>query len=101
MLAEFSIVPLGKGESLSDKIARVIETVESSGLPYKLNPMGTVIEGNWDDVFGLIRKCHAQVLDVSPRVVTTIRIDDRPGKKDMITGKIGSVEKRLGKEVEK
>jgi uncharacterized protein (TIGR00106 family) len=101
MLAEFSIVPLGTGEGISDKIARVIETVESSGLPYKLNPMGTVIEGNWDDVLGIIRKCHEQVLDDSPRIVTTIRIDDRPGKTDMLTSKIGAVEKRLGKEVKK
>jgi uncharacterized protein (TIGR00106 family) len=101
MLAEFSIVPLGAGESLGDKIANVVRTVESSGLPYRLNPMGTVIEGNWEEVMSIIRKCHDQVLDESPRVVTAIKIDDRPGKKDMITGKISSVEKRLGKEVNK
>ena len=101
MLVEFSIVPLGAGESLGDKIANVVRTVESSGLPYKLNPMGTVIEGEWEDVMKIIRECHKQVLDDSARVVTTIKIDDRPGKKDMITGKISSVEKRLGKEVNK
>lgn len=101
MLVEFSIVPVGTGESLSDKIANIVRTVESSGLPYRLNPMGTVIEGNWEEVMSIIRKCHDQVLDESPRVVTTIKIDDRPGKKEMITGKISSVERKLGKKVNK
>ena len=101
MLVEFSIVPVGTGESLSDKIAAIVRTVEASGLPYKLNPMGTVIEGNWEEVMSIIRKCHDQVLDESPRVVTTIKIDDRPGKKEMITGKISSVERKLGKKVNK
>ncbi len=101
MLVEFSIVPVGTGESLSDKIANIVRTVESSGLPYRLNPMGTVIEGNWEEVMSIIRKCHDQVLDESPRVVTTIKIDDIPGKKEMITGKISSVERKLGKKVNK
>ncbi|MEE9523980.1 MAG: MTH1187 family thiamine-binding protein [Thermodesulfovibrionales bacterium] len=101
MLVEFSIVPVGTGESLSDKIANIVRTVESSGLPYRLNPMGTVIEGNWEEVMSIIRKCHDQVLDESPRVVTTIKIDDRPGRKEMITGKISSVERKLGKKVNK
>ncbi len=101
MLAEFSIVPLGTGEGISDKIANIINVVEESGLAYKLNPMGTVVEGKWEEVIALIKKCHDIVLDESPRVVTTIRIDDRPGRSDMIAGKISSVEEKLGREVRK
>jgi len=101
MLLEFSIVPLGTGESVSEIVAKVIETVDRSGLPYRCNPMGTVIEGEWDEVMGVVRKCHFDVLSVSPRVLTRITIDDRPGKSDRITGKLESVERRLGKEVRK
>jgi uncharacterized protein (TIGR00106 family) len=101
MLAEFSIVPIGVGDSLSAKIAHVVEIVEKSDLQYRLNPMGTVIEGEWKEVMSVIEKCHVAVLDECSRVVTSIRIDDRPGTTDMITHKIESVEEKLGKKVHK
>ncbi len=102
MLAEFSIIPIGKGESMGEDIARVIKIVEESGLPYRLNPMGTVVEGDWDEVMGLFKRCHEEVLKNAPRVYSLLSIDDRPSRpKDRITEKIRSVEKRLGKEVKK
>ncbi len=101
MLVQFSIVPLGKGESVSEHIAKIVNLVDQSGLPYRLNPMGTVVEGEWDAVMALIRTCHQEILKTIPRLITTITIDDRPGKPDRITGKIRSVEKRLGREVRK
>ncbi len=101
MLVQFSIVPLGKGESVSEHIAEVLKIVDESGLPYRLTPMGTVVEGEWDAVMDLIRTCHQEVLKTIPRLITTITIDDRPGRPDRITGKIRSVEKRLGREVRK
>lgn len=101
MLAEFSVVPIGTGESMGDQIAKVLKIVDESGLPYKANPMGTVVEGEWDQVMALIKKCHQEVLKDSPRLVTSISIDDRPGKPNRITEKLKSVERRLGKEVKK
>lgn len=101
MLAEFSVVPIGTGESMGDQIAKVLKIVDESGLPYKANPMGTVVEGEWDQVMALIKKCHQVVLKDSPRIVTSVSIDDRPGKPDRITEKLKSVEKRLGREVSK
>lgn len=86
---------------MGDQIAKVLKIVDESGLPYKANPMGTVIEGEWDQVMALIKKCHQEVLKGSPRLVTSISIDDRPGKPDRITEKLKSVERRLGKEVKK
>ncbi|UCG78351.1 MAG: MTH1187 family thiamine-binding protein [Nitrospirota bacterium] len=99
MLAEFSIVPVGAGDSLGAKIAGLLDIVESSGLRYKLNPMGTVIEGEWDEVMDAVKACHARIMEDSPRAVTTIKIDDRKGRTGMIDGKIASVEKNLGREV--
>jgi uncharacterized protein (TIGR00106 family) len=101
MIVEFSIVPLGKGESLSGDIARVIRIVEKSGLPYKINPMGTVVEGKWDEVMELLKKCHRAVLKDGMRVVTSIKIDDRKGKKNRIDVKVKSVEQKLRKTLRK
>lgn len=101
MLVQFSIVPVGTGESISEHVAEVIRIVDESGLPYRTNPMGTVVEGEWNEVMDLIARCHRRALERSPRVLTSISIDDRPGKPDRITGKIESVEKRLGRPVKK
>jgi uncharacterized protein (TIGR00106 family) len=101
MLIEFSVIPIGVGESMGDQIAKVLKVVDESGLPYKANPMGTVIEGNWDEVLAIVKKCHQEVIKNSPRIVTSISIDDRHGKPNRITEKLKSVENRLGKEVKK
>ncbi len=101
MLAEFHVVPIGTGESMSEQIAKLFKLVEAGGLPYKATPMGTVIEGEWDEVMGLIKKCHQTLLAEWPRVLTSISIDDRGEKKGMLEGKLKSVEEKLGKKLEK
>ncbi len=95
MLVQFSIIPLGKGPGIGDNVAKVLKMVDNSGLPYKINPMGTVVEGKWEDVMGLIKKCHGVVLKSGERVVTSITIDDRKNRNKMIEEKVESVEKRL------
>ncbi|MFP3871693.1 MAG: MTH1187 family thiamine-binding protein [Candidatus Natronoplasma sp.] len=101
MLVEFSIVPLDKGVSLSDYVSKVLDMVDESGLEYQLTPMGTIVEGDWDEVMTLIKECHHEMREHSDRVETKIIIDDRVGAKDRITGKIESVEKKLGRELKK
>jgi len=101
MLAEFSIVPIGMGSSIGDQLAEVLKIVDSSKLPYKANPMGTVVEGEWNDVMDLIRKCHEAVMSTGERVVTSISIDDRRGKPNRIDQKVESIERRIGKVLKK
>jgi uncharacterized protein (TIGR00106 family) len=101
MLAEFSIIPIGGGSSIGDQLAEVLKTVDASGLPYKVNPMGTVVEGEWEDVMNLIKKCHKIVMKSEDRVLTTISIDDRKGKPNRIDEKVKSVERRIGKSLKK
>jgi len=101
MLAQFSIVPLDKGVSVGSEVAKVVDIIDNSGLPYKLNPMGTVVEGTWDEVMKLIRQCHEETVHGSERVLTSISIDDRKGLKNRIEGKIISLEKRLNKSLRK
>jgi uncharacterized protein (TIGR00106 family) len=99
VMAEFSVVPIGKGVSLSPIIARVLKIVSESGVTYKANPMGTVLEGAWDEVMGIIKKCHDEVMKEAERAVTTIKIDDRRGADFRMEKKLESVERQLGKKL--
>jgi len=101
MLAEFSVYPVGAGESLSRYVARSIKLIEDSGLPYKACPMGTVVEGEWDEVFALIKKCRDAIAQDTGRVVLHINVDDRKGAKGRLAGKIESVEKKVGHRINK
>jgi len=101
MLVEFSVVPIGTGVSISPQIAKVLKIVAESGVRYKANPMGTVLEGEWDKVMGVVKKCHNEVIKDAERVLTTITIDDRKGKEQRIDKKIESVEQKLGMKLNK
>ncbi len=101
MLIEFSIVPIGSGSSIGDRLAEVLKIVDESGLPYKVNPMGTVVEGEWDELFRLVKKCHEALMKREERVLTTVTVDDRKGKVNRLEEKVKSVEKRLGKQLNK
>ena len=100
MLAELDIIPIGgAGASLSALLAPVAKLVDESGLDYRVGAMGTVVEGEWDRVMALAKRCHEAVLANVDRVITTIRIDDRtdrpgPGR---IVQKVRSLEAKAGK----
>lgn len=61
--------------------------------------MGTVLEGEWEEVMAVVRKCHEAVMNESERVITTITIDDRKGKTDRLTKKLESVEQKIGRKL--
>lgn len=101
MLIEFSIVPIGPSSSMSAKVAEILDIVDSSGLSYRLTPMGTIVEGEWDELMRLVKKCHTKMLRHEERVLTNIIIDDRKGKTGRISHKVRAVEKRLGRTLKK
>ena len=101
VVVEFSIIPLGKGASVSPQVARVLKVVAGSGIAYKANPMGTVLEGEWDQVMGIIKECHEEVMKDAERVITSIKIDDRKGTGGRIEKKLESVEQKLGMKLSK
>ena len=101
MLVGLSIIPIGIGSSIGDQLAEVLKIIDASGFPYKVNPMGTVIEGEWDDIMKLIKKCHSTVMKTGERALTTIIIDDRKGKPNRIEEKVKSIERRIGKSLKK
>jgi len=97
MVVDFSIMPVGKGESLSGHVAEAIKLVVESGLPVNVGPMATTVEGEWDEVMDLIKNCRNKLLETVDRVYLVIKVDDRKGHKGCITGKIESIEEKLGR----
>jgi uncharacterized protein (TIGR00106 family) len=101
MLAFFSVAPGGKGEHLSEYVAKSLALIEASGLDYMFGPMGTTVEGEPEEVFELIKQCHMQMREGAGRVGTSIKIDDHVGRTGRLKGKVDSVEKKLGHELKK
>lgn len=95
VLIEFSIFPMDKTESVSPYVARAVKIIQGSGLPYRLGPMGTAIEGEWDEVMALVEKCFEELKKDSNRIYMTIKVDYRKGDSGRIDGKIRSVEEKL------
>lgn len=95
VVAEISIFPMDKGESVSRWVARAVAVIRKSGLPHNLGPMGTCIEGSWDDVMKVVDDCFRALAEDSDRVYLTLKVDARRGAKDRLTGKLTSVERRL------
>jgi uncharacterized protein (TIGR00106 family) len=63
--------------------------------------MGTVLEGEWDQVMGIIKECHQEVMKDAERAVTSIKIDDRKGKGERIEKKLESIEQKLGMKLQR
>ena len=101
VLLEFSMTPLGKGESVSSYVARSLEIVEASGLDYRLHAMGTILEGEWDDVIAVVGDCLDAMSERAERITCTMKLDYRKGAVGRLSGKVASVERRLGRELKK
>jgi uncharacterized protein (TIGR00106 family) len=99
MLASFAVVPMGTQDGVKKLVAEVLSIVDSSGLPYKLGAMHTTIEGDAEQVMDVIMRCHRRMLELAPRVLTSITIDDRKGASGRLDGKVKDVEEVLGKKL--
>jgi uncharacterized protein (TIGR00106 family) len=101
VLLEFSMSPLGKGESVGKYVARSLEIVDQSGIDYRLNPMGTVLEGEWDDVLDVVTRCYQRMRKDCGRISCSIKVDYRKGAAGRLNAKVASVEKRLGRKLKR
>lgn len=95
VLLEFSMSPLSKGESVSKYVSRSLDIIDKSGVPYRLNPMGTVLEGEWDEVFDVVRKCYERMKKDCNRISCSIKVDYRKGHSGRLVSKVASVERTL------
>ncbi len=101
VLLEFSMSPLDKGPSVGRHVARNLDIIDRSGIDYRLNPMGTVLEGEWDECFKVVRDCFENMSEDCQRITCTIKVDYRRGPAGRINAKVQRVEKLLGRELKK
>lgn len=101
MLANVSIFPIGKGVSMSAHVAEAVDIADRSGLDYRLTAMGTIIEGEWDEVLSVVKKMRDRLLKKSDRIYLSITIDERSDKRRHLEQKVKSVEGLLAKSLRK
>jgi uncharacterized protein (TIGR00106 family) len=97
-LAELSIFPLDKGESVSSYVAEAVKIIRGSGLDYQLGPMGTCFEGDWDVVVRVARECMDAMKNDCSRVYLVLKVDYRAGMDNRMKGKMESIRKMMGDE---
>lgn len=100
MIAEFSIHPVN-GEHISADLARVVKVLDKTGLTYRLGPMGTCVEGSWDEIMKAIGSCLKSVGNDQERVVMTIVVDERKTNPHRLGEMVDSVERHWGGRVSK
>ncbi len=99
LVLEFSMFPLDKGESVSQYVARSLAIIDASGLDYRCHAMGTLLEGEYDRVMEVVRRCFEAMAAECSRIECSIKIDYRKGRVGRLDSKVASVEKRLGRQL--
>lgn len=95
VILEFSVIPIGAGVSLSKYIAECERILQQAGLRYELHANGTNVEGEWDEVFAAIKRCHEVLHEIGvPRLATQIKLDTRTDKVQTLADKVRSVQEK-------
>ncbi len=97
VLLEFSMTPLGQGESVSPFVARSLKIIDESGLDYRLHAMGTIIEGDIEQVLDVVKRCFEAMAADCDRVTCTAKFDYRKGYRGRLESKVKSVEEKVGR----
>jgi uncharacterized protein (TIGR00106 family) len=93
--------PLNKGESLSPYVARSLDIIDHSGLDYRCHAMGTILEGEFDQVMAVVKQCFQAMAADCDRIECSIKLDYRRGRQGQLTAKVASVEDKLGRPIKK
>jgi len=96
VIVDFCLVPIGVGVSVSKYIAECEKILSEAGLKTQLHAYGTNIEGEWEEVFAAIKRCHERVHEMgAPRISSTIRLGTRTDREQTMEDKIRSVQEKL------
>lgn len=98
MLVAFSVAPTGGDApdgSVHDAVAAAVKVVRESGLPNRTTSMFTEVEGEWDEVFDVVRRAADAVGAYGTRVSLVLKADIRPGYADEINGKVDRLEQAI------
>ncbi len=101
MLLELSVIPLGRGRSISEDITELLKIIDASGLDYRLTATGTIVEGNWDQLMDVAKRCHLEMRKRTERVVTFLKVDDYGDHAGRLKAAVESVEQKAGKRLRK
>jgi uncharacterized protein (TIGR00106 family) len=96
VIADLCVVPIGIGVSVSKEIAVCERILQTAGLKTQLHAYGTNIEGDWDQVFAAVKKCHEALHAAGvPRISTNMRFGTRIDREQTMEDKVQSVEQKL------
>lgn len=96
VIADLSLVPLGVGVSLSKYVAACEKVLTEAGLKTQLHAYGTNIEGEWDEVFKAIKRCHEVVHEMgAPRITAIVKFGTRTDREQTMADKVESVQAKL------
>jgi uncharacterized protein (TIGR00106 family) len=96
VILDLCVVPMGVGVSVSKYVVACEKILTEAGLKTHLHAYGTNIEGDWDEVFAAVKRCHEVVHDMDcPRISTTIRVGTRSDRNQSMADKVKSVEDKL------
>ena len=101
VLLEFSISPMGEGASVSPYVARSLDIIDRSGLDYQLHAMGTIIEGELEQVLAVLQQCMDAIATDCDRVTCIAKLDYRRNHAGRLQAKVASVEEKLGRTLKK
>ena len=99
VLLEFQMAPHTTSEGVSQFVAQILDIVDRSGVPYQLTPMGTILEGDWDEVIGVVTQCFRHLEKEHRRISVHMKVDYRAGPAGRLTGKVASVQDKLGRKL--
>ncbi|MGE5410242.1 MAG: MTH1187 family thiamine-binding protein [Clostridiales bacterium] len=99
VLLEFSMSPMDKGESLSPYVSRILKYIDESNVSYKLTAMGTILEGQWDEVIAVVTGCFKLLEKDCSRISLNLKVDYRAGDNSRMESKIEKVEKTLNRKL--
>jgi len=95
VIVDLCVVPLGVGVSVSKYVAECQKVLQEAGLAHQLHAYGTNIEGDWDEVFAAIKRCHERVHAIgAPRITTSIKVGTRTDRDQSMQDKISSVSEK-------
>ncbi len=93
VIADFNVVPMGVGVSLSPYVAACQRVLEETGLSHQLHAYGTNVEGEWEEVLAAVRRCHEVLHEMgAPRIGTVLKLGTRIDREQTMSDKVGSVE---------
>ena len=95
VVIQFAIFPMDKGTRVSPYVARAARIIRDSGFRYEIGPMGTCIEGEWDEVIGVVTRCFEDLKKDCDRIYATITADCRKGESGRIEKKVRSLESKI------